>query len=109
MISGMLLAATLLSYLSQESGPYKASNVAVYWEWHSSVFLKVARWFVSWMGQGGGRRGLCGRRLDPELLPRVDLAEKALGAPNSFDGFPGDGDSVCPSLLGPDDLIFLAF
>ena len=44
------------------------------------------------MGQGGGRRALCGRRLDPELLPRVDLLEeKALGAPNSFDGFPGCG------------------
>lgn len=53
------------------------------------------------MGQGGGRRGLCGRRLDPELLPRVDLlAEKALGAPNSFDGFPGGGGQCLPLFAG---------
>lgn len=62
------------------------------------------------MGQGGERRGLWGRRLDHELLPRVGLlAKKALGEPDGFDGFPGGGSNVCPSLLGHDDLIFQPF
>lgn len=60
-------------------------------------------------GAGWWEGGPCGRRLDPELLPRVDLLEeKALGAPNSFDGFPGVG-AVSAPLMGRDDLIFLAF